>query len=167
MATTEFYIDPASASYPVTNPAAPVEFQGSNSPVRGHAFDASTRETIFLSFVILKYGSGDIDLDLLWYADVATTGSVVWDVALWAITPDADTTDMEAKGFATAQQVTDAHLGTTGQREHRARVTITNLDGVQSGDKVTLRIARDAPNGSDTMPGDAILTDHVLSYSDT
>jgi len=69
--------------------------------------------------------------------------------------------------LATANTVTDTHLGTTGQRLHRASVTVSNLDSLAANDDLWVRIARDANNASDTMTGDAILVLATVSYSDT
>ena len=143
------------------------KFLGTNFPILGIAFDATADEGLFFPFMALGYGSGNLTLDLYWYADTASSGNVVWEGAIAAITPDSDTQDVETKAFATANTVTDSHLGTTGQRLHVATITISNLDSIAAGDVVTLRIRRLGSNGSDTMAGDAILWLLNLSYSDT
>jgi hypothetical protein len=140
---------------------------GTNFPVEGWAFDAAADEAIFFQFRILKYGSGNITAKLAWYADTASSGDVVWGAALSAITLNTDTQDVETDGLATENTATDSHLGTTGQREHEVSITISNLDSVADGDMVRLRIRRVGSSGSDTMTGDAILTDVLLEYSDT
>lgn len=130
-------------------------------------FDATTSESAYWMFRALSYGSGNLTLDISWYADTASSGAVVWQAAIAAITPDTDTQDVETKSFATAQQVTDTHLGTTGQRLHRATLTITNLDSIAANDLVWLRISRLPADAADTMTGDALLVFAALSYSDT
>lgn len=144
-----------------------VQADGTNIPVAGYAFDAATDEAVFFDFRAINYGSGNLTVDLDWYADTATSGNIVWGAQLAAITPDTDSQDVETDSLATANTVTDSHIGTVGQRLHRASITVSNLDSLASGDDVRLRIYRDADNASDTMTGDAILTRVTVSYSDT
>ena len=166
MATVYQQFDPASAQFLSTAFPALVK-NGTNFPVIGLAFDASSAENAYWVTRAINYGSGNLSVDLDWYADTATSGVVQWGVQIAAITPDADTQDVETKALATAQTVTDTHLGTTGQRVHRCTVTVTNLDSIASGDDVWFKIYRDAANASDTMTGDAILIGTTVSYSDT
>lgn len=144
-----------------------VKNNGTNFPVSGLAYDAAADEAAFWKFEAINYGSGNLTLDLLWYADTASTGDVVWSSSLAAITPDADTQDVETDTLATANTVTDSHLGTVGQRVHRATITLSNLDSLANRDAVFLRIRRIGSDGADTMAGDAILILAMLSYSDT
>jgi len=167
MATVSHEIDvwgdiPPASNFPTKDVVAGTAF-----PVRCLDFDAATNETTFFVFQAAGYGSGNITCRLRWYADTASTGSVVWAVALAAITPNTDTQDIETKAFATAQSVTTAHLGTTGQRLHETSVAISNLDSVAAGDWCVLRVVRDAANGSDDMAGDACLVAVLLEWSDT
>jgi hypothetical protein len=147
--------------------AVPWTNQGTNFPVHGHLFDAASDEAAFFYFTAFNYGSGNLTVDLEWYADTAASGDVVFTAALAAITPDTDTQDIETKAFATANTVTDSHLGTTNQRLHRATITVSNLDSIAARDWCCLRVTRDADNGSDTLTGDVMLTKVVVSYSDT
>jgi hypothetical protein len=144
-----------------------VQVNGTNIPVRGFAFDASTEEAIFFSFPAIGYGSGNVTCWLDWYADTASSGVVRWSAQIAAITPDSDTQDVETDSLATAATVDDTHLGTTGQRLHRAIVTVSSLDSLAANDWVQLRVARVAANAADTMTGDSILVGAVVSYSDT
>jgi hypothetical protein len=152
---------PAAASFPefVVN-------QGTNFPVSGLAFDAAADELSYWRVRAVEYGSGDLTLDIDWYADTASSGDVVWAAALSVLTPDTDSQDIETDAFATINTVTDSHLGTTGQRLHRATIALSNLDSLAADDIVTVQIYRDADDGSDTMAGDAILVMATLSYSD-
>lgn len=143
---------------------------GSNFPVDGLYFDdggSSTAEAAFWRFLADAYASGNVTLDLYWYADTASSGDVVWDAQLSAITPETDTQDIETDGLATENTVTDSHLGTTAQRIHKATITLSNLDSLAAGDLCHLRIARDADNASDTLSGDVVLVLVEASYSDS
>jgi hypothetical protein len=132
---------------------------GTNIPVAGYAFDAATEEALFFRFKASDYVSGNIVVELDWYADTATSGNVVWGAQLAAITPDTDTQDIETDGLPTVTTVTDA-AGASSQRAMRATITLTGaaLDSVAPNDLCVLRVSRVAANGSDTMAGDAILT---------
>lgn len=152
-----------------SNGAGLVATAGSNFPVLGLAFDPTTDETVYFFFRALGYGSGNLTLELHWYADTASSGNVVWESQLAAITPDTDTQDIETKSFASLNFVQDTHLGTTGQRLHKCTITISNLDSIAAGDWACLRLARDAngTSATDDMAGDAILVAAELSYSDS
>lgn len=132
---------------------------GTTIPVSGYAFDAATEEALFFRFRASDYSSGNVIVELDWYADTGSSGAVVWGVQMAAITPDTDTQDIETDALPTTTNVTDSHLGTVGQRLHRAQVTLTGaaLDSLASQDLAVLRIARVAADGSDTMTGDAVL----------
>ena len=142
---------------------------GTNYPVTGLAYDATTDEAAFFKFSAFSYGSGNLTLDIYWYADTGTSANVVWESQIAAITADTDTQDVETDGLASLNFVQDTHLGTTGQRLHKATITISNLDSLAAGDVVWLRLARDANSTSatDDMTGDAIVVLAVISYSDT
>lgn len=167
MATVSMPLDPTSGMFRSSAFPQVVQANGSNYPIRGLAFDASTEESVFFRFPIARYGSGNVSVEFRWYADTASSGNVVWGAQLAAVTPDADTQDVETDGLATAATATDSHLGTTGQRLHAVTVTITSLDSLANSDDVTLRLYRAAADGSDTMTGDAIVVAFLVSWSDT
>lgn len=167
MATVYQQLDPAGGLFRTSAFPQLVQADGTTIPVRGLAFDASTLEACFFVFRAISYGSGNLTLAVDWYADTASSGDVVWGAAIAAITPDSDSQDIETDSLATASTVTDSHLGTVGQRLHRASITISNLDSLAADDYVALQFYRDAANGSDTMTGDGIVVGLTLSYSNT
>lgn len=167
MATIYQIFDPFSAATLASAYATPVKVNGTNYPVTGAAFDAAADESAFFKFRAVRYGSGNLTVDIDWYADTASSGDVVFGAAIAAITPNTDTQDIETDALATENTVTDSHIGTTGQREHRATITVSNLDSLAADDFVTLRIRRIGSSGSDTLTGDAIVTLVGVSYSDT
>jgi hypothetical protein len=166
MATVYVPLDPGSADF-LSSTFPQLVTNGTNVPVAGLAYDASADEAAFWLLDASHYGSGNLTVELEWYADTASSGNVVWGAALAAYTPDADNTDIESKALATEQTVTDSHLGTTGQRLHRASITLSNTDSIAAKDATWIRIRRVGSNGSDTMTGDAILVSVHVSYSDT
>lgn len=138
-----------------------VKANGSAAPVPAYAFDAAAVETLFFRFVASDYqGAATVNVDIDWYADTASTGAVVWGAQLAAITPDADTQDVETDTLPAVTTVTDTHLGTVGQRLHRCTIGLTGaaLDSLAANDHCVLAISRQASNGADTMAGDAVLT---------
>lgn len=165
MATVYQQLDPGGAQFLATAFPALVK-NGTNLPVVGLAYDAATDEAAFWLLRAVNYGSGNLTVAVDWYADTATSGDVVWEVQLAAITPDTDTQDVETKTLATASTATNTHLGTTGQRLHRAVVTASNLDSLAANDDLWVRLARDANNAADTLTGDAIVVLVTISYSD-
>ena len=169
MATVTRYFFPEGAQFLATNFPAYTKNNGTNFPVSSLMYDAATDEAAFWKFVATSYGSGNLTLTIEWYADTASSGNVVWEAQISAITPNTDTQDVETDGLATLNFVQDTHLGTTGQRVHSCDITISNLDSIAAGDVVHIRIARDADGTSatDDMTGDAGLIMAVLSYSDT
>jgi hypothetical protein len=130
------------------------------------AFDAALKETLFFVLAAVRWGSGSLTLKVRWSAASATSGNVVWEAKLAAITPDADSGSIQSKAFAAAQTVTDSHLGTNADRLHEATITVSNLDSLANNDMIVLSFARDAASGSDTMSGDAWLDHLILEWSD-
>ena len=169
MATVVQPLAPEEAQFLASAFPAYVKANGTNFPVSGLAYDAASDEAAFWKFRAFNYGSGNVTLALDWYADTGSSGNVVWEAQLAVITPDTDSQDVETKALATLNFVQDTHLGTTGQRLHRASLTISNLDSLAADDWVVLRIARDAngTSATDDMTGDAILTLATVSYSDS
>ena len=169
MAIIKHLLLPEEAQFLATSFPAYVKNNGTNFPVSGLSYDAAADEAAFWRIVANNYGSGNITLTIFWYADNASTGNVVWEAQISAITPNTDTQDIETDGLATLNFVQDTHLGTTGQRLHSCDITISNLDSLAADDVVHIRIARDAngTNATDDLANDAILLGALLSYSDT
>jgi hypothetical protein len=164
MADFYHYFDPRSALFGDTGFARLREVIGTNFPASGLNYSTSSVERSFFKFKAINYASGNMSLKIEWYADTASSGGVVWETALAAITPNTDTTDVETKAFATVNTAADTHIGTTGQRLHEVTVTMTNLDSVVDGDACVLRVSRLTTDGSDNMAGDAVLYGLALSY---
>ena len=169
MATVRQWLAPEEAQFLATNFPAYSKINGTNFPVSGLAYDATTDEAAFWKFPAVSYGSGNITLTILWYADTASSGNVSWEAQIACITPNTDSQDVETDGLATLNHVGDAHIGTTGQRVHSCDITLSNLYSIAALDLCFLRVARDAngTNNTDDMAGDAILLGVLMSYSDT
>ena len=114
--------------------------------------DATDESAVFISIIPegASLGSG-LKIRLHWMATTATSGDAVWDVSLERMTTDldSDSFDTIASGTATAN-------GTSGILTV-TEITLTTIDSVTAGDGYRLKVTRDANNGSDTMTGDAEL----------
>ncbi len=144
-----------------------VKALGTNFPVSGLAFDATTAESAYWKFRAAAYSTGNLVLEIDWYADTASSGAVVWSGAISAITPTTDSQDIETDAFATATTGATTHLGTVGQRLHRSQLAISNLDSIAAEDHVILKIGRLPADAGDTMTGDAIITLATLYFTTT
>jgi hypothetical protein len=165
MGTAYVPIKPNAAAFLATTFPQLDKVNGTNIPVPILKYDAAADEAAFWRFVATGYSTGNLTLDIWWYADTATANDVVWGGAIAAITANTDSQDIETDALATENTVTDTHLGTTGQRLHLCTITISNLDSIAADDEVVLRIRRVGANGSDTMTGDACLVQARLSYT--
>lgn len=139
--------------------------EGTNFNVEALMFDAASDEATAVGLDLVGYTGGNLTVSVVWYADTATSGDVVWGCSLAAITPNTDSQDVATKTFATETTATDSHLGTTAQRVHTVDVTVSNLDNVVNGDLNYLRVRRVGSSGSDTMTGDAGLIKVVVAYT--
>jgi len=167
VATVKHRFGPRDALYPASNYAQYKAVSGTNYPVESLAFDAATEETVYFQFPAINYGSGNLTVRVRWYADTASSGGITLGGSLAAITPDADTQDVETKAFATEVNGSDTHLGTVGQRVHEMTIVITNLDSIAAEDWCVLRLARKVADGGDTMTGDCLVIEVGVEYSDT
>jgi hypothetical protein len=114
--------------------------------------DATDESAVFVGIIPegASLGSG-LKIRLHWMATTATSGNVVWDVAL-----ERMTTDLDSDSFDTIASGTAAANGTSGILTV-TEITLTTIDSVTAGDGYRLKVTRDANNGSDTMTGDAEL----------
>lgn len=126
-------------------------------------FDAATEEWAAWSFRMpADYASAPV-LKVQYKMTSATTGDVVWAGSIAAVT-DGDTTDVDAKVFATANTLAVTVPGTAGYLDE-ASITMTNADSVAAGDFVVIRIARQGAAGGDTATGDAEFIGAALTYT--
>lgn len=136
------------------------------SAIQSMSCDAAADEGFKFVVPKLPTTSGSMTVKIDWYADTATTGNVVFDVAALAYTVGTDTSDIEAKAFATA--VVGSATACSGTAQVPVTTTITLTTGAQqdsatTGDYFQLRVRRLGANGSDTMTGDAQVIGVTLS----
>lgn len=143
--------DANDATFPASDPAVAASRNG--HPIL--VFDDATDEFVVFSGVMsTDYTAGDIDVNIDWVAETATTGDVIWGIEVERL--NAGGPDIDSDGFATIQTVTDTTSGTSGVIT-RTTDTLTNseADSLVAGDAFRIRISRDANAGGDTMTDDA------------
>ena len=148
---TRFVGTPNSAEFPSS--AFPQLTQINQRPAL--AFDAATDETAYWTDVAPQGLTGTITV-LIYYAMAsATSGNIIWQAQLEAVT-DGDATDLDSTtSFDTANSsATTAVPGTAGYIDV-VSITMTNADSLAAGDYYRLSVNRDANNASDTASGDA------------
>jgi hypothetical protein len=141
------------------------EFPASNFPALGLsnrrpilAFDAGTDETCYWTAVAPAGLTGTITVVVSYIMASATSGVVVFQAALEAITA-GDTVDLDTTtSFDTANSGSGTVPGTAGYMQ-QISITMTNADSLAAADYFRLSLNRDADSGSDTATGDA----HVLA----
>jgi hypothetical protein len=106
-----------------------------------------------------QYAGGTLMATLFLYAASDATNGCVFDVCVEAVTPDADTLDLEAAdGFDAVNSSGDIDLSaTTAGDLVDAQVTLTNKDSIAAGDLVRIGVRRDTDHANDDASGDIYL----------
>jgi hypothetical protein len=121
-------------------------------------FDAAVNELLdFESLLPRNYNGNGLTVALVWSGTTATTGVTRWLVSFER--HQADVTDIDTDGFATAKAVNATAPATNGARSYD-EIAFTDgaeIDGLAVGESFRLRVERDATNVADTMVGDAEL----------
>jgi hypothetical protein len=136
--------------------------QGTNAPIDNTGF--AVGESQFWKFPLRGYTSGDITVDVYWYA-AATTGNVKWETAIGAVTIATDTGSLEAKAFATATS-TQTAVNSNAKAGSKTTITITgsSLDSAAANDFIQFYLKRIAASASE-MSGDSLFLYAVVSWS--
>lgn len=149
MARTIAILTPESAFGPDSNFAALTVVNA--RPVL--AFDASTDETSYWTIVAPQDITTPLTLVVSYMMASATSGNVVLDARVEAVS-DGDTSDLDNATFFDSANLsaTTAVPGTAGYLD-QISITLTNNDSIAAGDYVRISLMRDvAPN--DTATGD-------------
>lgn len=120
-------------------------------------FDDTTSEYMDFLCQLRGYDGGGLTFTLPWSATSATSGDVVWDIAIRRLNDDAE--DIDASHAYDYNTVTDTAASASGELSYP---TIAFTDGVDmdswaDGELAIVRVARDADEGDDDMVGDAEL----------
>lgn len=146
--------------YPATNFGAFDRRFGTNFPDDAVKLAASNQEVYFPFVMPPSYAGGNLTVELFWDS-TQTTGSAVLGASIAAETP-ADAQSTLTKGLGTEATQTTAVNG-TASGPNKTTVTVTSLDSVAAGDKVTLRVRR--LSSGDSMAGTLNLTHVRVSWA--
>jgi hypothetical protein len=138
------------------NPATPVNHKGRP----GWAFDDTDEEAVVSAELVMpaNYAGGTLTADVLWATASDNTNDLALDLFVEAITPNADTLDMEAAtSWDSANSGTASVAGSTAGDLQRLSVTLTNKDNVVAGDLVRIGIRRDTDSANDDIVGDVFV----------
>lgn len=151
MATTVLSFPPAAAELPTSN-APQYAIQNGELVL---AFDATTEETaIFKDIMPQAFAGGTLSAELWVRMASATSGATVWLASVEAIA-DAETGNSDS--FDSANTSGAVTVPASANTIDVISITLTTADSVAAGEKVRIKIARDADAAGDTATGDAYL----------
>jgi hypothetical protein len=157
---------PAQAMFgTTTNGAAAeaVETTATRPELKVLDFDASTAEYAQFSIAMPKsWNLGTVTFQAFWTPSTTNTGNCIFGLQGVSCT-EGDTADVV---FGTAQEVTDAGIGTVEDVQMTAVSSDMTIAGSPADDDYTFfQVYRDAADGSDTFTGDARLLGIKLFYT--
>ena len=132
--------------------------------------DAATDETVYCSFRLPDDYSSGATLTFQWSdsggtAPGASVDAVRWACEVMAITPNSDTAAADSDSYDTANEVDDEADNTNAKALMEADLTLANFDSAAAGDRIWLKIYRNADHANDTLANDAWLWGLVFSYT--
>lgn len=128
------------------------------------AFDAATEEQMMWTLLVPSNYASNPVLKLMFKMTSATTGNVVIEGRIAAVS-DGDATDVNTKGFAAANTSAAITVPATVGIMASISLTLTNDDSLVADDFAIVYLARDAANGSDTAAGDMEIIGAALYYT--
>ena len=150
---TRFVGNPLGAEFPATN--FPQLLLSNRRPVL--AYDAGTDETAYWTGIAPQGLTGTVTVLITYAMASATSGNIVWQAAIEAIT-DGDAVNVNsATSFDTANSSGAVAVPGTAGYIDQAVITMTAADNIAAADYFRLSVNRDADNASDTATGDAYL----------
>jgi len=166
IAGTETMWIPANALYlPTTNPAdaASVETTALRPELKVLDFDASTAQYAQFAIAMPKsWNLGTVTYQVFWSPSTTNTGNCIFGLQGVSCT-EGDTADVV---FGTAQEVTDAGIGTVEDVQMTAASSAMTIAGSPADDDQTFfQLYRDAADGSDTFTGEARVLGIKLFYT--
>ena len=166
IAGTETMWIPSNALYlPTTNPAdqASVETTALRPELKVLDFDASTAQYAQFAIAMPKsWNLGTVTYQVFWSPSTTNTGNCIFGLQGVSCT-EGDTADV---AFGTAQEVTDAGIGTVEDVQMTAVSSAMTIAGSPADDDQTFfQLYRDAADGSDTFTGEARVLGIKLFYT--
>ena len=156
VAGTETIFIPAQAMFGTTTNGADanaVETTATRPELKVLDFDASTAEYAQFSIAMPKsWNLGTVTFQAFWTPSTTNTGNCIFGLQGVSCT-EGDTADV---AFGTAQEVTDAGIGTVEDVQMTSVSSAMTIAGSPADDDYTFfQVYRDAADGSDTFTGDA------------
>lgn len=165
MANVQIFYDPVGAMLSSTGIPEGVLIQpgtpASQTTMSGYAL--ATGEFLQFKFRAISYASGNVTVDIDWFARTATTNGAAFSAAIAAITPNTDTGATSAKAYATATTSSTQTVTTTATRLYRSSCVVNNLDSLAIDDYVQVKVARATPTGTD-LTGDTVIVLVTVTY---
>ena len=166
VAGTETIWVPAQAMFGTTTNGADaqaVETQATRPELKVLDFDASTAEYAQFSIAMPKsWNLGTVTYQVFWSPSTTNGGNCIFGLQGLACT-EGDTADAV---FGTAQEVTDAGIGTVEDVQMTSVSSAMTIAGSPADDDYTFfQLYRDAADGSDTFTGDARVMGIKLFYT--
>jgi len=157
---------PAPAMFgPTTNPAdaAQVETTATRPDLKVFDFDASTAQyTQFSVAMPESWDLGTVTYQVYWSPSTTNTGNCIFGLQ-GVSCGDSDTIDV---AYGTAQEVTDAGIGTVEDQQVTAESSAMTIAGSPADDQQTyFQLYRDAADGSDTFTGEARVLGVKIYYT--
>ncbi len=157
---------PATAFYlPTTNPAdaASVETTATRPELKVVDFDASTAQYVQFAIAMPKsWNLGTVTYQVFWSPSTTNTGNCIFGLQGVSCS-EGDTADV---AFGTAQEVTDAGIGTVEDVQMTAESSAITIAGSPADDDQTFfQLYRDAADGSDSFTGEARVLGIKLFYT--
>ena len=120
------------------------------------AFDDSSIETCYFDGVVSdNYRGGNLDVNLNWTSNTATSGNVLWRCSLSKLDNEEN---ILTHSFANSNSGTAQAPSASGDVVNSTiQMTTTNLDSLRRSDTYRLKVDRVGDNSLDTMTGDAQL----------
>jgi len=147
---TRCVFTPLSAEFPTSN--FPQLLLVNRRPVL--AFDASTDETAYWTAVVPQGFTGTPSVTVSFIMASATSGNVVFQAAIEAVT-SGDALDLDtATSFDTANSSGAVSVPTTAGYMKQFSITLMTNDSMAAADYFRLSLNRDADNANDTAAGD-------------
>jgi hypothetical protein len=166
VAGTETIWVPAQAMFGTTTNGADaqaVETTATRPELKVLDFDASTAEYSQFSIAMPKsWNLGTVTYQVFWSPGNTNTGNCIFGLQGVSCT-EGDTADVV---FGTAQEVTDAGIGTIEDVQMSSASSAMTIAGSPADDDYTFfQLYRDAADGSDTFTGDARVLGIKLFYT--
>ncbi len=143
-------LSPLSAEFPTANYPAFKQDTAFNYYLE---FSDSVDQNAYWSFPLPQGATGPYSLVVLYRMGTATTGNVVLQAAVEAVTPADVLNTITTSSFDTVNTssttAVPAAAGTLGS----ITISLTSMDSAEAGDRVRIRLNRDADNGADTASG--------------